>query len=67
MNDIAEIEAAIEKLPDPQVNELAHWLENLRQRRIKPAPVETWLKHARGAALPQTKTDDVMVLTRGEE
>ena len=33
MSTIAEIEAAIEKLPGPQVEELAQWLDTLRQRR----------------------------------
>lgn len=67
MNNIAEIEAAIEKLPDRQVDELAHWLETLRLRRMTPPPVESWLKRARGAATPGARTDDVMNLTRGEE
>ena len=67
MSKIAEIEAAIEKLPDPQVDQLACWLENFRQRRATPPPVEGWLRRARGAALPSVKTDDLMALTRGEE
>ena len=67
MSNIAEIEAAIEKLPDPQVDQLTRWLETLRQRRSTPPPVESWLKRARGAALPGVKTKDVMALTRGEE
>ena len=67
MSNIAEIEAAIEKLPDPQVDQLTRWLETLRQRRATPPPVESWLKHARGAALPGVRTNDVMTLTRGEE
>jgi len=33
MSSIAEIENAIEKLPAPQVDELAGWLETLRVRR----------------------------------
>jgi hypothetical protein len=36
MNTIAEIEAAIENLPKPQVDELAAWLEDLRARRAVP-------------------------------
>ena len=67
MNNIAEIEAAIENLPDPQVDQLAHWLETLRQRRTTPPPVESWLQRARGAAIPDVRTKDVMTLTRGEE
>jgi hypothetical protein len=67
MSNIAEIEAAIENLPDPQVDQLAHWLETHRQRRTAPPPVESWLQRARGAALPGVKSKDVMALTRGEE
>ena len=67
MSNIAEIEAAIENLPDPQVDQLARWLETLRQRRATPPPVESWLQRARGAALPGVRTNDVMTLTRGEE
>ena len=67
MSNLAEIEAAIETLPDPQVDQLTRWLETLRQRRIKPRHVENWLKRARGAALPGVTTNDVMTLTRGEE
>ena len=67
MSTIAEIEAAIETLPAPQVDELACWLDSLRVRRTVPAPIESWLEHARGAALPGVTTDKVMALTRGEE
>jgi hypothetical protein len=67
MSNIAEIEAAIEKLPVPQVDQLAHWLETFRRRRATPPPVENWLQRARGAAIPSMKTKDVMALTRGEE
>ena len=67
MSNIAEIEAAIENLPDPQVDQLARWLETFRHRRTMPPPVDSWLKRARGAALPGVTTKDVMVLTRGEE
>jgi hypothetical protein len=67
MNSIAEIEAAIEKLPDAQVDQLARWLQTLRQTRTTPPPVESWLQRARGVALPGVTTDDVMASTRGEE
>ena len=67
MSNIAEIEAAIENLPAPQVEELAGWLEILRLKRTTPPPVETWLARARGAALPGETTAKVMALTRGEE
>jgi len=66
MSTIAEIEAAIEKLPEPQVDELAAWLEQLRVCRATPPPVETWLARARGIARPGVTTAEVMALTRGE-
>ena len=50
MKTIAEIETAIERLPPPQVAELAAWLEQFRAQRAKEPSAETWLKHARGAA-----------------
>ena len=67
MTTITEIEAAIEKLPVPQMDELAGWLEALRGRRATPLPVENWLQRARGAARPDATTANVMDLTRGEE
>lgn len=67
MSTITEIEAAIEKLPDRQVDELARWLDTLRSRRAGRPPVESWLDRARGAAGPGATTADVMALTRGEE
>ncbi len=67
MSSIAEIEAAIRSLPAPEVDRLARWLETLRQQRIAPPPVESWLQNARGAALPAVKTNELMTLTRGEE
>ena len=67
MSTIGEIEAAIENLPSPQLDQLACWLEAFRQRRATPPPVESWLQRARGAALPEVKTAAVMALTRSEE
>jgi hypothetical protein len=67
MSSVAEIEAAIEKLPDPQVEQLARWLETYRRERTTPPPVESWLQQARGRAIPGMKTQDVMAFTRGEE
>jgi hypothetical protein len=67
MSNIAEIEAAIENLPHAQVDQLARWLEALRQRRMTPTPVESWLQRSRGAAIRGLKTQDVLTLTRGEE
>ena len=67
MSTIAEIETAIEKLPAPQVDQLARWLEAFRMRRATPSSVETWLRRARGAAAPSVTTENVMALTRGED
>jgi hypothetical protein len=67
MSSIAEIESAIERLPAPQVDELAGWLEALRVNRAKTLPVESWLERARGAARPGETTAKVMALSRGEE
>jgi hypothetical protein len=50
MSTITEIESAIEKLPKPQVDELATWLKTYRARRAIPSTVESWLARARGAA-----------------
>ncbi|HEX4124357.1 MAG TPA: hypothetical protein VHY37_06485 [Tepidisphaeraceae bacterium] len=66
MSTIKEIEAAIEKLPDPQVNELASWLETFRQRRVG-VQAEDWLKRAVGAAGTKATTAEIQALTRGEE
>ena len=67
MSTINEIEQAIERLPTPQVDELAQWLEAHRARRAVTLPVDAWLKRARGAAGADVTTDDVMSLTRGEK
>lgn len=67
MSTIAEIETAIERLPAAQVEELAIWLEAYRARGAAPLAAEAWLERARGAALPDVTTADVMTLTRGEE
>jgi len=66
MSSIVEIEAAIEKLPAPQVEELAAWLEARRAQRNNAAPVESWLVRARGSAIPGATTADILALTRGE-
>jgi len=67
MNTIGEIESAIQRLPAPQVAELAAWLEQFRVRRALQPPAEDWLERARGAARPGVTTAEIMALTRGEE
>jgi hypothetical protein len=67
MNTITEIEDAIEKLPSPQVDELADWIEAFRARKASPQSLESWLERARGAAKAGVTTEKIMALTRGEE
>jgi len=67
MSTIAEIEAAIENLAAPQVEELATWLEAYRARQAATLPAEAWLNQARGAARPGVTTAELMALTRGDE
>jgi hypothetical protein len=67
IGSIAEIEAAIEKLLRPQVDELAEWLEQLRVGRATPTALKSWLARARGAAGPWITTADVMSLTSVEK
>jgi hypothetical protein len=67
MSTIAEIEAVIERLPTPAVEELARWLDALRARRAAPTTVDSWLERATGAAVAGTITAGVMAATRGEE
>lgn len=66
MSSVAEIEAAIEKLPASQVNQLASWFEDFCQRRDSSASVESWLHRARGAALAGANTDEILNLSRAE-
>ena len=67
MSTIAEIEAAIENLPEPLVDELAVWFEKFRTRRGAPFSIDAWLESATGAAIPGVTTGEIMNLTRGEE
>ncbi len=66
MSSVAEIEAAIEKLPVPQVDQLAHWVEGFIQRRVSTPDLENWLLNAKGAAVPDAQTQAIMSLTRGQ-
>ncbi len=67
MSSVAEIEAAIEKLPAQQVNQLATWFESFRQRRPSDAVIQNWLNSARGKATPGSETLQIQKLTRSEE
>jgi cytochrome c553 len=66
MSAIAEIEAAIERLPDQDLEQLAQWVETLRIRRSTPQSVDAWLQRARGALAGRASTDQIMSLTRDE-
>jgi len=66
MNTILEIESAIERLSEPQVAELAAWLEQLRRQRTVQIGVDDWLEGARGAAQSGATTAGVMQLTRND-
>jgi hypothetical protein len=67
MSTLAEIEAAIECLSAKDVEELSAWLRQRDTRGTGGLPVETWLKRARGAAVPGATTDALQALTRGEQ
>ena len=66
MSTVAEIEAAIERLPLTEVEKVAEWLETHRAQRSTGPQAEAWLARARGAARPGVTTAEVMTLTRGE-
>lgn len=67
MSSVAEIEAAIEKLPVSQLDQLAHWLEVFLQRRVSTPALENWFLNAKGAAVAGAQTQAIMNMTRGEE
>lgn len=67
MSTISEIESAIERLPEKDVEALTLWLESRRKRGVTKSVAEAWLNQARGAARPGMSTADVMALTRSDE
>lgn len=67
MSTIAEIESAIERLPEKDFEALAVWLEARIKRGVTKPVADVWLNQARGAARPGLSTADVMALTRGDE
>ena len=71
MSTLAEIENAIETLPEPQVEELAMWLE---QRRLQKAAASAEMENFKaclaasvGIAKGKFTTDERMRETRGED
>ena len=67
MSTITEIEAAIERLPSPELEELAAWFAQHRAARTPPQSVQAWLAQAIGAAKSGATTSEIMALTRGEK
>ena len=65
MGTLVEIEAAIERLPAPDVEELSRWLAERPKKRT--VDVEAWLQLARSAATPGVTTESILTKTRGEE
>lgn len=66
VSTLAEIERAIEALPAPEVDALAAWLANRRQKAAVVLPVDKWLERACGASTTGVTTHDVLALTRDE-
>jgi hypothetical protein len=66
MSTVAEIEAAIQRLPLTEVEKVAEWLESYRAQRNTGPQAEAWLERARGAARQGVTTVEVMDLTRGD-
>lgn len=66
MSTVAEIEAAIQRLPLTEVEKVAEWLETYRAQRSMAPQAEAWLERARGAARSGATTAEVMDLTRGD-
>jgi hypothetical protein len=71
VSTIAEIEAAVEKLPPTQQQELyaslGARLKTLTKRGLSPEEFDVWLKKARGVGMSGMTTDQIMAMTRGEE
>ncbi len=66
MSTLSDIEAAIQRLPAGEIEQLAQWFDTYRMAIGRPVSIEEWLEEARGAARPGVATADVMALTRGE-
>jgi hypothetical protein len=66
MSTVAEIEAAIKRLPLTEVEKVAQWLATYCAQCSTAPQAEGWLERARGAARPGVTTAEVMDLTRGD-
>jgi hypothetical protein len=67
MSNLAEIEAAIERLAEPQIEELSKWLDRRLAAKSDLSTLEAWLQQARGAAAPGVTTDALLEATRGNQ
>lgn len=69
MSTIAEIEAAIEQLPETDTEGIAHWLDQRQSRHRVPSSssIDHWLDTACGAAVRGATTAGVLATTRGED
>ncbi len=66
MSSVPEIEAAIRKLSPREIEELAVWIESMRQKSTS-AKVEKWLEQAPGKATAVgATTEQIQAQTRGE-
>lgn len=66
MSSVPEIEAAIRKLSPKEIEELAVWIESMRQKSTN-AKVEKWLEQAPGkASVVGATTEKIQAQTRGE-
>ena len=66
MTTLAEIEAAIARLPPPQVDELARWLNAFQSQASGVPRIDDWLRTARGRARSGETTESILEATRGE-
>ena len=73
MSTLAEIEAAIEKLPPKQWQEIRRWMEScalqgsVAVRAAELAEFDRWLATSTGLAKGRLTTDERMRETRGED
>ena len=67
MSTLAEIEAAIEKLPPEQWTEIRRWMDEHAPRTSGPVDFARVLARSIGTATTGLSTADIMRMTRGED
>lgn len=65
MSSLQEIEDAIAKLPESEVEELLEWIAQRRPKK-ELSHAEEWLHRARGAASEGVTTEGILKITRSE-